>query len=32
VLNVHAQGVQLLFLDGHGELSKYRDLRSGDFA
>jgi len=30
-LNVHAQGVQLLFMDGHGELRRYRDLRSGDF-
>jgi prepilin-type N-terminal cleavage/methylation domain-containing protein len=30
-LNVHDQGVQLLYLDGHGDYRKYRDLRSGDF-
>jgi len=30
-LVVHDHGVQLLFLDGHGEYRKYRDLHSGDF-
>lgn len=31
MLDVHNGGVQLLFLDGHGDYRKYRDLRSGDF-
>jgi prepilin-type N-terminal cleavage/methylation domain-containing protein/prepilin-type processing-associated H-X9-DG protein len=30
-LDVHDKGLHLLFLDGHGEYRKYRDLRSGDF-
>jgi prepilin-type N-terminal cleavage/methylation domain-containing protein/prepilin-type processing-associated H-X9-DG protein len=30
-LAVHGDGVQLLFLDGHGDFRRYRELRSGDF-
>ena len=31
MLDVHRGGLQMLFVDGHGEYRKYRDLRSGDF-
>jgi prepilin-type N-terminal cleavage/methylation domain-containing protein/prepilin-type processing-associated H-X9-DG protein len=31
MLDVHRGGLQLLFVDGHGEYRKYLDLRSGDF-
>ena len=31
MLDVHRGGVQMLFLDGHGEYRNYRDLRSADF-
>ncbi len=30
--NVHDQGGNLVFVDGHAEYKKYRKLRSGDFA
>jgi prepilin-type processing-associated H-X9-DG protein len=30
-LSAHGEGLNLLFVDGHGEFRNYRDLRSGDF-
>ncbi|HEX3355525.1 MAG TPA: prepilin-type N-terminal cleavage/methylation domain-containing protein [Tepidisphaeraceae bacterium] len=30
-LDIHDHGVQLLYLDGHGDYRKYHDLRSSDF-
>jgi prepilin-type processing-associated H-X9-DG protein len=29
--NVHSEGGNLIFADGHAEYRKYYDLRSGDF-
>lgn len=29
--NVHDEGGNLIFVDGHAEYKKYRELRSGDF-